>query len=42
MAENQEKELFNILGRLVDGVSEVQADIREIKATLAQHSGPSD
>jgi hypothetical protein len=38
MTENHEKELFNILGRLINGVSEVQSEIREIKATLAQHS----
>lgn len=38
MTENQEKELFLILGRLVSGISEIQLDIREIKGTLAEHS----
>ena len=38
MTENQEKELFLILGRLVNGVSEIQVDIRAIKATQAEHT----
>ncbi len=39
MTENQEEELFLILGKLVNGVSEIQFDIREIKGTLDEHSG---
>ena len=38
MTENQEKELFLILGRLVNGVNLLQSDVKDIKVTLAEHS----
>jgi uncharacterized coiled-coil protein SlyX len=38
MTENQEKELFLILGRLVNGVNVLQTDVKDIKVTLAEHS----
>ena len=38
MTENQEKELFLILGRLVNGVNELQTDVKDIKVTQAEHS----
>lgn len=38
MTENQEKELFLILGRLVNGVNELQTDVKDIKVTQSEHS----
>jgi uncharacterized coiled-coil protein SlyX len=38
MTENQEKELFLILGRLVNGVNVLQTDVKDIKVMLAEHS----
>ena len=38
MTENQEKELFTTLGKLVTGVNVIQTDVKEIKITLGEHS----
>lgn len=37
MTVNQEEELFKTLGTLVNGVNQIQSDVREIKGTLAEH-----
>lgn len=37
MTVNQEEELFKTLGTLVNGVSQIQSDVREVKGTLAEH-----
>lgn len=42
MTVNQEEELFKTLGTLVNGVNQIQSDVREIKGTLAEHSGKLD
>lgn len=38
MTENQENELFKTLKSLVNGVSTIQSDVKEIKVTLNEHS----
>ncbi|MEK7857157.1 MAG: hypothetical protein AAB288_13790 [Acidobacteriota bacterium] len=38
MTENQEKELIKTLGTLVNGVTEIQSDVRDIKGTLKEHT----
>ena len=38
MTENQEEELFNILGTLVTEVRGVKSDVQEIKKTQSEHS----
>lgn len=38
MTENQEKELFNILGTLVTEVRAIKTDVRDIKETQTEHS----
>ena len=38
MTENQEKELFNTLGKLVTSVNFIGSDVTDIKTTLAEHS----
>jgi hypothetical protein len=49
MTENQEKELFSTLGKLVTGVNVlqnsvgiIQTDVRDIKATQGEHSRKLD
>lgn len=38
MTENQEKELVKTLGTLVNGVTQIQSDVRDIKGSLAEHT----
>ncbi len=38
MTENQEKELIKTLGTLVNGVTQIQSDVRDIKGTLNEHT----
>lgn len=42
MTENQEHELIKTLGTLVNGVSQIQSDVRDINGTLAEHSHKLD
>jgi hypothetical protein len=39
MTENQEKEMFKILNRLVVGINEVRGDIVEIKGDIVEIKG---
>ena len=38
MTENQEKEMFTTLTNLVNGVNQIQIDVKDIKVTQAEHS----
>jgi chromosome segregation ATPase len=42
MTENQEKELFNILGTLVTEVRGIKSDVQDIKETQNEHSQKLD
>lgn len=38
MTENQEEEMFKTLSALVNGVNQIQVDVKDIKVTLGEHS----
>lgn len=42
MTENQEKELFSTLGKLVTSVNVIQSDVKDIKVTLVEHTRTLD